>query len=435
MGKEWVMTRGGQKERAVILAVKKKVLEEEYDFEESVKELKALILAAGACPAETFTQKLAYPHSRTYLGKGKLEDLLEWLKEQEIPIDFCVVDDELSPTQHKNLTRILGMRVIDRTHLILDIFSRRAHTHLGKLQVELAQLRYLAPRLIGMWSHFEKQEGAIGTRGPGETQLETDKRLLKKRILFLEEQLEKSNRQNTEQRKQRVLRFAPLFALVGYTNAGKTSLLNLLSRENLVEQNALFTTLDTVSRKVWLDGKKEIIVSDTVGFIQRIPHTLVQSFRTTLEEVRQADCLIHVIDVSDPKRDQKMETVMQTLREIIPQPSSIPVIYVFNKSDLWENQENRFGLASFHSPAIFVSCKTGEGKAELLASLESMLQKSMKKYTFRFSHLDGRQMNNLFLKGIVHENLFTEEGNEVVAHTDPSLTLQLKDYIILEHGE
>ncbi|MFC1744108.1 GTPase HflX [Candidatus Riflebacteria bacterium] len=431
--KRFYSTRKRQQEFAVLLGVNrsKKKYSEDYDFLDSFKELHALVCAAGGIPSLDFVQNLPHPHPKYYLGKGKLEEVAGIVQANNL--DMCVVDDELSPNQHRTLSQVLGIKVIDRTHLILDIFAARAHSHLGKVQVELAQLKYLFPRLIGMWTHFEKQEGAIGTRGPGETQLETDKRLLRKRILFLEKQLEKISVQHAEQRKQRQKTFQPLFSLVGYTNAGKTSILNFLAGQSLKEDDAVFTTLDATSRKVKLSNHKEVIVSDTVGFIQRIPHTLITSFKTTLEEVILADCLLHVIDVSDARLEEKMDTVEQTLKEIMASGIKVPILHVFNKVDLWTNRSEEFALSHLHAPAVFVSCKHGSGREEMLIAIEEMVQKTMQCFTFKLPVHEEKLVHELYEYGMVETRRIVDESIVISAHVGERLFKKFQKFQVDEY--
>ncbi|MBR3828023.1 MAG: GTPase HflX [Bacteroidales bacterium] len=296
--------------------------------EEYLKELTFLLETAGGVPVKTVIQKLERPDSRTYVGSGKLEEIKEY--KNALDADFIVVDDELSPAQLRNLEKELQCRILDRTTLILDIFAKRARTSVAKTQVELAQLQYMLPRLTRMWTHLERQRGGIGMRGPGETQIETDRRLIKEKISILRQQLEKINTQKTLQRKNR--ESLVRVALVGYTNVGKSTLMNLLSKSDVLAENKLFATLDTTVRKVVI-GNLPFLLTDTVGFIRKLPTQLVESFKSTLDEVVEADLLLHVVDISHPDHEEQIAAVNRTLEEI--GANDKPTIMVFNKIDAY----------------------------------------------------------------------------------------------------
>jgi len=291
-------------------------------------ELAFLAETAGAEIHGVFTQRLEVPHPKTFLGSGKLEQVKEKVKEEEI--DMVIFDDELTPSQLRNIERELNCRILDRTNLILDIFAGRAQTAHAKTQVELAQYQYLLPRLTRMWTHLERQRGGIGLRGPGETEIETDRRIIRDRISKLKDQLTKIDKQMVVQRKNRgkMVRVA----LVGYTNAGKSTLMNLLSKSKVFAEDKLFATLDTTVRKVVVENLP-FLLSDTVGFIRKLPTHLVESFKSTLDEVREADLLIHVVDISHPGFEEQIEVVDTTLREL--GGGEIPVMLVFNKTDAY----------------------------------------------------------------------------------------------------
>lgn len=291
-----------------------------------LEELAFLTETAGAVPLKVFTQKTDRPNAATLIGSGKLEEIKSFAEEHEI--DLVIFDDELSPTQLRNLEREFGRRVLDRTNLILDIFAQRAKTAHAKTQVELAQYQYLLPRLTRMWTHLERQRGGIGLRGPGETEIETDRRIIRQKIARLKEQLEKIDRQMSTQRKNRgqMVRVS----LVGYTNVGKSTLMNLIAKSEVFAENKLFATLDTTVRKVVIENLP-FLLSDTVGFIRKLPHDLVESFKSTLDEVREADVLLHVVDISHPGFEEQIQIVNQTLREI--EAFDKPMIMVFNKID------------------------------------------------------------------------------------------------------
>lgn len=293
---------------------------------EYLEELAFLAETAGAEPVKTFLQRLDYPNPKTFVGSGRLEEIKAYVEEEEI--GMAIFDDELTSKQVKNLEQELKIKVLDRTNLILDIFARRAQTAHAKTQVELAQYKYLLPRLTRMWTHLERQRGGIGMRGPGETQIETDRRIILDKIARLKEELKHIDKQKATQRKNRgkMVRVA----LVGYTNVGKSTLMNVLSKSDVFAENKLFATLDTTVRKVIIDNLP-FLLTDTVGFIRKLPHDLVESFKSTLDEVREADLLLHVVDISHPGFEEQIEVVNKTLAEL--DAASKPTILVFNKID------------------------------------------------------------------------------------------------------
>jgi len=316
-----------QKETAVLVGVITQNQTEEMS-REYLEELAFLADTAGAEQRAIFTQRLAVPHPKTFIGSGKLNEVREYVKKEEI--DMVIFDDELTPSQLRNIERELNCRILDRTNLILDIFAGRAQTAHAKTQVELAQYQYLLPRLTRMWTHLERQRGGIGLRGPGETEIETDRRIIRDRIAKLKLQMTKIDKQMMVQRKNRgkMVRVA----LVGYTNAGKSTLMNLLSKSKVFAEDKLFATLDTTVRKVVVENLP-FLLSDTVGFIRKLPTHLVESFKSTLDEVREADVLIHVVDISHPNYEEQIEVVESTLREL--GGGDIPTMLVFNKTDAY----------------------------------------------------------------------------------------------------
>ncbi len=330
MGKEKSMEKPvDDRTERVVLATVVRDRQEVREAEEYLDELRFLAETAGFATAATFMQKLAAPDKRTFMGSGKLSEIKAYVEEQEI--GTVIFDDELSPSQTRNLERELGVRILDRTRLILDIFAQRATTAYAKTQVELAQLQYLLPRLSGMWTHLERQRGGTGTRGgAGEREIETDRRIIRDRIARLKEQLVKVDRQMATQRSGRgsLVRVA----LVGYTNVGKSTLMNLLSKSDVFAENKLFATLDTTVRKVVLENLP-FLLSDTVGFIRKLPTQLVESFKSTLDEVREADLLLHVVDISHPNFEDQIAVVNRTLREI--GAGDKPVFLIFNKIDAY----------------------------------------------------------------------------------------------------
>ena len=314
-------------EKAILIGVINQY-QGERQVNDFLQELAFLAETAGAIPVKRFIQKLEVPHPRTFVGTGKLAEIQDYIKENNI--DLIIFDDELTATQLRNLDKILSIKILDRTNLILDIFAKRAKTSYAKTQVELAQYQYMLPRLTRMWTHLERQQGGIGMRGPGETELETDKRIIRDKISDLKEDLKKIDKQMATQRKSRgnIVRVA----LVGYTNVGKSTMMNLLSKSDVFAENKLFATLDTTVRKVVISNLA-FLLSDTVGFIRKLPHQLVESFKSTLDEVREADILVHVVDISHPEFEEQITVVNQTLSEL--NAGNKKNILVFNKVDAY----------------------------------------------------------------------------------------------------
>ncbi|MCT4624329.1 MAG: GTPase HflX [Schleiferiaceae bacterium] len=317
-----------KKEKAILIGVIHQLQNEEKS-NEYLDELEFLTHTAGAESVARFTQKLDHPNPKLFLGPGKMEDIKKYIIDNEI--DLAVFDDELTPSQLKNIERLFEIKVLDRTNLILDIFASRAQTSYARTQVELAQYQYLLPRLTRMWTHLERQKGGIGMRGPGETQIETDRRIIQSKISLLKKQLQKIDKQMATQRSNRgkLVRVA----LVGYTNVGKSTLMNLLSKSNVLAENKLFATLDTTVRKIQIDNLP-LLVSDTVGFIRKLPTQLVESFKSTLDEVREADVLMHIVDISHPNFMEHIESVNKIMTEI--ESIDKPSIMVFNKIDAYK---------------------------------------------------------------------------------------------------
>jgi GTPase len=317
-----------QEEKAVLVGLIHQT-QTEQQVKEYLEELAFLAETAGAKAVKRFAQKLPHPDSRTFVGKGKLEEIKRYIEGKDIQI--AIFDDELSGSQISNIEKALGVKTIDRSDLILDIFARRAKTAQARTQVELAQYQYLLPRLRGMWSHLERLGGGIGTRGPGETEIETDRRIVRDKISLLKKRLSEIDKQAFIQRKERgeFIRVS----LVGYTNVGKSTIMNLLSKSEVFAENKLFATLDTTTRKVVFENTP-FLLSDTVGFIRKLPHHLVESFKSTLDEVREADILLHVVDISHPNYEEQMGVVNKTLQEL--GAFEKPIITIFNKMDLYE---------------------------------------------------------------------------------------------------
>jgi GTP-binding protein HflX len=354
-----------------------------FDPEHALDELAGLASAAGADVVLRVLQDRVKPDPATFIGSGKLKSLVAAVDETRA--DLVIFDNELSPAQLRNLETALDRKVVDRTQLILDIFARRARTREGKLQVELAQLKYMLPRLVGAGAALSRLGGGIGTRGPGETKLETDRRRIRHRISILGKEIETVRRRRSQLRERRHKSAVPTVALVGYTNAGKTTLFNALTGDTAVASNALFVTLDPLVRKVKLPDRRELLVSDTVGFIERLPHTLVAAFRATLEEVAAADLLLHVIDAASPDRERHMDAVRAVLADV--DADRVPAIDVFNKCDQLEAGE-RARAAALYPGGLCVSALTGEGRDELIAAMESRLALDTARVTFEFDGPD-----------------------------------------------
>jgi GTP-binding protein HflX len=350
-----------------------------FDPEHSLDELAGLAAAAGATVVLRVLQERPRPDPATFIGSGKVTSLAAAC--DETSTDVVIFDNELTPAQLRNLEKALDRKVVDRTQLILDIFARRARTREGKLQVELAQLKYLMPRLVGANAALSRLGGGIGTRGPGETKLESDRRRIRHRISMLGKDIDGVRRRRSQLRERRQKSAVPTVALVGYTNAGKTTLFNALTGDAAVASNALFVTLDPLIRKVRLPDRRELLVSDTVGFIDRLPHSLVAAFRATLEEVAAADLLLQVIDAASPDRERHMEAVRQVLAEV--GADNVPSIDVFNKADQLDDGE-RARLRALYPGALVVSAMTGEGREDLVAAMETHLALDVARVTLEF---------------------------------------------------
>jgi GTP-binding protein HflX len=358
---------------------------------EYLEELEFLVTTAGGETVKTFTQKLQRPDRSTFVGSGRLEDIKAFVIEEEI--DMVVFDDELTPSQLRNIERELQVKILDRNNLILDIFANRAQTAQAKSQVELAQLQYLLPRLTRLWTHLERQKGGIGMRGPGESQIETDRRLILDKISLLKDKLKLIDKQNETQRKNRTQMVRA--ALVGYTNVGKSTIMNMISKSDVFAENKLFATLDTTVRKVVIENVP-FLLSDTVGFIRKLPHHLVECFKSTLDEVREADILVHVVDVSHPNFEDQIRTVNETLKDIGAIDKKM--ITVFNKIDAFKPEQHQLDqqaepltlddfkhswMAKNNSPAIFISAT----KKENVEEFRSLLYEEVKViHTSRFPY-------------------------------------------------
>jgi GTP-binding protein HflX len=375
------------------------------DPEQALDELAGLARAAAATVVLRLLQERARPEPATFLGAGKVDVLRAACEETRA--DVVIFDNELTPAQLRNLEDALGRKVVDRTQLILDIFARRARTREGKLQVELAQLKYLMPRLVGHGVMLSRLGGGIGTRGPGETKLETDRRRIRHRIATLGRDIDEVRRRRAQSRERRQRASVPTVTLVGYTNAGKTTLFNRLTGSGATTSDALFVTLDPLVRKIRLPDSRQLLVSDTVGFIDRLPHSLVAAFRATLEEVAASDLLLHVIDVSCQDRDRRAAAVRSVLAEV--DAESVPVLDVFNKCDLVDTVEvDRLRMA--HPSALFVSARSGEGRDDLVDALAARLALDTRRVTLEFdgtSERDRRRIASLYRHARILRHLTT----------------------------
>ncbi|MCI5639433.1 MAG: GTPase HflX [Lachnospiraceae bacterium] len=380
------------------------------DTEQSLDELEELGQTAGAVTVAKVIQNRERMHPGTYIGKGKIQELKELAI--ELDADTVVCDDELSPAQYHNLQDALEVKVIDRTVMILDIFAKRASTSEGKLQVELAQLRYRAAHLIGGRSELSRLGGGIGTRGPGEQKLEMDRRLIKERITLVKRELEQVKRTREVTRKKRQENPIPVVAIVGYTNAGKSTLLNHLTGADVLSEDKLFATLDPTTRKLVREDGEEMLFTDTVGFIRKLPHHLIRAFRSTLEEAKYADVILHVVDSSNPDRDQQMYTVYETLRKL--EIGDKPIVTAFNKTDLLETDCLLKDLQA--DKTVRISAKTGSGIEEMLDTLSAVLKEGQVLVEKVIDYTDGSQIPLLRKYGQVVEEEYGNEGIRVKAY-------------------
>ena len=414
-------------ERAALAGLAAACMEErERSTEVSLAELAALVETAGGQPVATLLQSKPTPDPRTFLGEGKVAELRELILANDC--DLAVFDNELSPSQMRVLEEELGVRVLDRSGLILDIFAQRARTREGQLQVELAQYQYLLPRLTGMWTHLVRQTASggsspIGTRGPGETQLETDRRHIRERITRLQAELDEVRRVRATQRERRVKNSMPVVALVGYTNAGKSTLLNALTGAGIPANDRLFDTLDTTTRRLKVSDHLEILLSDTVGFIAKLPHHLIEAFQATLEELQYADLLLHVIDASDPHREAHIE-VVDRLIDKLAKPG-VPVLRCYNKADLVGDVSN----LPIGEKNIPMCARSGIGMDELLTRIEETLTGRLHRAVFLLPYSDAGALAQLHEQAQVLRVDYLPEGVEVEAVCREELFGRLKRFV------
>ena len=413
-----------KRDLAVLVGLRSPVLREDSTDEESLQELAALVETAGGQVVGSILQSRDKPDPHSFIGEGKVEEVKTMVALESATL--VIFDNDLSPSQIRVLTELLGVQVIDRSGLILDIFAQRAKTREGCLQVELAQYQYLLPRLIGMWTHLERQagtsgKGPIGSKGPGETQLETDRRHIHRKIDKLKEELEEVRRVRNTQRQRRMKNEIPVVAIVGYTNAGKSTLLNAITGAGIPANNRLFDTLDTTTRLLTVSDTLDVVISDTVGFIRKLPHQLVEAFKATLEELEYADLLLHVIDLSNPQWAQQAQVVDDLIREL--KADHIPCLRVYNKCDLAFS-----GALPREKDSVYISAKTGEGIKRLLQAVDEKLDKGTRRVTIHLPYDKAGLLDGLYREAKV-ENVEYGETVDITAMCTPRIMGQLKDYI------
>ena len=414
-----------KRERAILAGLAAQSMDEhERSTEVSMEELAALVETAGGEVVAMLLQNRPTPDPRSFLGDGKIREMKALIDANDC--DLAVFDNELSPSQMRVLGEELGVKVLDRSGLILDIFAQRAQTREGQLQVELAQYKYLLPRLTGMWTHLVRQTAAggsspIGTRGPGETQLETDRRHIRQRIQKLEAELADVRKVRSTQRRRREKNAMPVVALVGYTNAGKSTLLNQLTGSDIPANDRLFDTLDTTTRRLRIDESTEVLFSDTVGFIRKLPTHLIEAFKATLEELRYADVLLHVIDIANPEWEEQARVVDALIRQLGAERT--PCLRVFNKCDLY------FGILPHGEDVICISAKSGEGADTLVKRLSELLDRGRRHLFLELPYSAAGLLDCLNREAAVLNTEYTETGVRVEAIVPPALYGRLKPYI------
>ena len=398
--------------------------EHERSTDISLEELAALVETAGGETVATLLQNRPTPDPRSFLGDGKVQEMKALIEANDC--DLAVFDNELSPSQMRVLGEELGVKVLDRSGLILDIFAQRAQTREGQLQVELAQYKYLLPRLTGMWTHLVRQTASggsspIGTRGPGETQLETDRRHIRRKIQKLEEELAAVRKVRSTQRRRREKNAMPVVALVGYTNAGKSTLLNQLTGSDIPANDRLFDTLDTTTRRLRVDESTEVLLSDTVGFIRKLPTHLIEAFKATLEELRYADVLLHVIDISNPEWEEQARVVDDLIRQLGAEGT--PCLRVFNKCDAY------FGILPHGEDVVCISAKSGEGADVLVQKLSALLDRGKRRLALEIPYASAGLLDSLNREAAVLNTEYTESGIRVEAVVPPELFGRVKAFI------
>ncbi|MDQ6623126.1 MAG: GTPase HflX [Verrucomicrobiota bacterium] len=408
-----------RQERALLVGLERNGTTK-WDLADSLDELRELASSAGAEVVDTVTQKLHSPTAPYYIGKGKAELIKDSVERQQVT--SIIFDNELSPAQGRNLETLFNRKVLDRTQLILDIFAQRARSREGRLQIELAQLQYLLPRLTRMWTHLSRQTGGIGTRGPGETQLEVDRRRVQERIARLERELEAVRKVRSTQREGRRRHQWPVASVVGYTNAGKSTLLNLLTGADVLAENRLFATLDPTTRSFTLPNKQRMLLTDTVGFLRKLPHQLIESFKATLEEVSEADLLIHVIDLSHPRVDENIEAVNEVTKEL--GAFGKDTLLVFNKVDL-ANPELVAAYLSRFPGSVAISARTGEGVNALVHALEEEVSSWRLNLRFRVPLSESSLIAEIHRIGHVLEESYDADAAVIVAHVPAQLEQKL----------
>lgn len=408
------------KEKAVLVGLNCPAFQpEETSNDATLAELEALVETAGGESVATVLQNRPAPDARTLIGEGKCEEIRALADAHEA--ELIIFDNELSPSQMNNLERLTGHTVLDRSALILDIFAQRAHTGEGKLQVELAQYQYILPRLSGLGKAMSRLGGGIGTRGPGESKLESDRRHIRRRIDKLREDLAQVRQVRAVQRRQRKKTELPLAAIVGYTNAGKSTLLNQLTGAGIQANDRLFDTLDPTTRKKRISDTQEILLSDTVGFIRKLPHHLVSAFRATLEELQYADILLHVIDISDPEWEVQAETVDSVIRQL--DADEIPRVIVYNKAD-------KCDILPHLNDGVFFSARTGEGASALLKAIEEVLGRGKHEVTLLIPYSEGGILDTLHREAEVKSVEYVENGTQVVAVVNEKTFGRLRGYLV-----